>query len=100
MLWHKWELSRALPFLIQPYEQQAYFYRYMEALKQDPDIILGGRSYDPAPFAAFCLSRGVVPGVAWHMGKIVSRDKINLFQNPASLLKVRVDGMWRYLCNA
>src|SRR5687768_16466688 len=43
----------------------------MEALKQDPDIILGGRSYDPAPFAAFCLARGVQDGVAWHMGKIM-----------------------------
>lgn len=43
----------------------------MEALKGDPDIILGGRSYDPAPFAAFCLSRGVSEGVAWHMGKIM-----------------------------
>lgn len=46
--------------------------RYMLALQQDPDIILGGRSYDPAPFAAFCLSRGCLPGVSWHMGKIVS----------------------------
>lgn len=43
----------------------------MEALKGDPDIILGGRSYDPAPFAAFCLSRGVSDGVAWHMGKVM-----------------------------
>ncbi|KUJ22188.1 uncharacterized protein LY89DRAFT_704835 [Mollisia scopiformis] len=44
---------------------------FMQALKDDPDIILGGRSYDPAPFAAFCMSRGVDPGVAWHMGKIM-----------------------------
>ncbi|KAL7904467.1 CoA-transferase family III domain-containing protein [Trichoderma velutinum] len=44
---------------------------YLEAIKGDPDIILGGRSYDPAPFAAFCLSRGVKDGVAWHMGKIM-----------------------------
>ncbi|KAK4508747.1 hypothetical protein PRZ48_002486 [Zasmidium cellare] len=44
---------------------------YLKALEQDPDIILGGRSYDPAPFAAFCLARGVEPGVAWHMGKIM-----------------------------
>ncbi|PSN65632.1 hypothetical protein BS50DRAFT_556387 [Corynespora cassiicola Philippines] len=44
---------------------------YIEALKGDPDIILGGRSYDPAPFAAFCLSRGIHEGVAWHMGKIM-----------------------------
>ncbi|KAF4534014.1 Formyl-coenzyme A transferase [Lasiodiplodia theobromae] len=44
---------------------------YIEALKGDPDIILGGRSYDPAPFAAFCMARGILPGVAWHMGKIL-----------------------------
>ncbi|KAH8894382.1 hypothetical protein GQ53DRAFT_859252 [Thozetella sp. PMI_491] len=44
---------------------------FMEALKQDPDIVIGGRSYDPAPFAAFCLLKGVDPGVAWHMGKIL-----------------------------
>lgn len=44
---------------------------YLEALKQDPDIILGGRSYDPAAYAAFSLARGCEPGVAWHMGKIM-----------------------------
>ncbi|KAK1466195.1 hypothetical protein CCUS01_01042 [Colletotrichum cuscutae] len=44
---------------------------YIEALKGDPDIIIGGRSYDPAPFAAFSISRGVLPDVAWHMGKIM-----------------------------
>lgn len=43
----------------------------MEALKDDPDIILGGRSYDPAPFAAFSMYHGVEPGTAWHMGKIM-----------------------------
>lgn len=45
--------------------------RYLEALKDDPDIIIGGRSYDPAPFAAFSIARGVLPDVAWHMGKIM-----------------------------
>ena len=45
--------------------------RFLKALEDDPDIILGGRCYDPAPFAAFCISRGVLPGVAWHMGKIM-----------------------------
>ncbi|KAK7701832.1 hypothetical protein SLS64_009965 [Diaporthe eres] len=44
---------------------------FMEALKGNPDIILAGRAYDPAPFAAFCLSRGVSEGVAWHVGKIM-----------------------------
>ncbi|KAI1495176.1 hypothetical protein F5X96DRAFT_205747 [Biscogniauxia mediterranea] len=44
---------------------------YIEALKQDPDIILGGRSYDPAPFAGFSISKGISPSTAWHMGKIM-----------------------------
>lgn len=47
------------------------FERYLEALKDEPDIIIGGRSYDPAPFAAFSIARGVLPDVAWHMGKIM-----------------------------
>ncbi|KAL2802934.1 CoA-transferase family III domain-containing protein [Aspergillus granulosus] len=44
---------------------------YLKALESNPDIILGGRSYDPAPFAAFSIFHGVEPGVAWHMGKIM-----------------------------
>ncbi|EJT75687.1 hypothetical protein GGTG_05619 [Gaeumannomyces tritici R3-111a-1] len=44
---------------------------YLEALKGDPDIILGGRSYDPAPFAAFSMYHHVSPDAAWHMGKIM-----------------------------
>ncbi|KAM5354130.1 hypothetical protein ACJ41O_000780 [Fusarium nematophilum] len=44
---------------------------YLKALSEGPDIILGGRSYDPAPFAAFSMFHGVLPGVAWHMGKIM-----------------------------
>ncbi len=35
------------------------------------DVVIAGRAYDPAPHAAFCLSRGIDPGIAWHMGKIV-----------------------------
>ncbi|KIW11219.1 hypothetical protein PV08_10519 [Exophiala spinifera] len=44
---------------------------FLSALQNDPDIILSGRSYDPAPFAAFCLHQGVDPGVAWYLGKIM-----------------------------
>ncbi|KAJ5263391.1 hypothetical protein N7478_010996 [Penicillium angulare] len=44
---------------------------YLQALSSNPDIILGGRSYDPAPFAAFSMHHGCEPGVAWHMGKIM-----------------------------
>ncbi|CAK7238128.1 hypothetical protein SEUCBS140593_010354 [Sporothrix eucalyptigena] len=35
------------------------------------DIIVAGRSYDPAPFAAFSMHHGVQPEPAWHVGKIV-----------------------------
>ncbi|OQV02235.1 hypothetical protein CLAIMM_07469 [Cladophialophora immunda] len=45
---------------------------FMKAL-EDPevDIIIAGRSYDPAPFAAYSMHRGVHRDPAWHMGKIV-----------------------------
>lgn len=44
---------------------------FLAALEDDVDIILAGRSYDPAPFAAFCFSRGADPGVGWYLGKIM-----------------------------
>ncbi|KAF2093500.1 hypothetical protein NA57DRAFT_61615 [Rhizodiscina lignyota] len=47
---------------------------YVEAMSKYPDfdIIIGGRSYDPAMYAAFCLHRGINDlGVAYHMGKIM-----------------------------
>ncbi len=37
----------------------------------DVDIIVGGRAYDPAPYAGLCMLHGIDPGVYWHMGKIV-----------------------------
>ncbi len=37
----------------------------------DLDVIVAGRAYDPAPYAALCLRRGIGPGIAWHMGKIM-----------------------------
>ncbi len=46
---------------------------FTRALEEDPglDVIVAGRAYDPAPYAALCLRRGVDPGIAWHMGKIM-----------------------------
>ena len=41
------------------------------AEQPDVDIIISGRSYDPAPYAALCMRHGIDPGVYWHMGKIV-----------------------------
>jgi hypothetical protein len=39
--------------------------------RPDVDIIISGRSYDPAPHAGLCMLHGIDPGVYWHMGKIV-----------------------------
>lgn len=44
---------------------------FLAALSEDVDVIIAGRAYDPAPYAALCLRRGVDPGIAWHMGKIM-----------------------------
>lgn len=43
----------------------------VEALKKNPDIILCGRAYDPAPFAAMCIHHGFEEGLAYHLGKIL-----------------------------
>jgi len=47
---------------------------FAKVLAEHPeiDIIVSGRSYDPAPHAALCMVRGgIEPGTYWHMGKIV-----------------------------
>jgi Domain of unknown function (DUF4387)/Acyclic terpene utilisation family protein AtuA len=47
---------------------------WLKAMKEHPDfdIIVGGRSYDPAPYAAFCVQNGITDlGIAYHMGKIL-----------------------------
>ena len=46
---------------------------FSQAMDEHPelDIIVAGRAYDPAPYAALCLRHGIDPGIAWHMGKIM-----------------------------
>lgn len=47
---------------------------FVEALRRypDADIYVGGRAYDPSPYAAYCEYRGIKdPGIQWHMGKIM-----------------------------
>ena len=41
------------------------------ALDQGAEVVLCGRAYDPAPFAAPALRAGFDPGPALHMGKIL-----------------------------
>jgi hypothetical protein len=43
---------------------------YFKALDAGADVIIGGRSSDPAVIAAFALWKGAVPGPCWHAGKI------------------------------
>lgn len=43
----------------------------MAALSAGPDVVLAGRCYDPAVFAAPMLLQGFDPGPALHLGKIL-----------------------------
>ena len=44
---------------------------YLEALANGADVIVAGRSYDPAVIAALPLQQGFDSGLAIHMGKIL-----------------------------
>jgi hypothetical protein len=44
---------------------------FQEALEQGAELVLAGRAYDPAVFAALPIMRGFDPGLAIHMGKIL-----------------------------
>ncbi|KIX00717.1 uncharacterized protein Z518_09782 [Rhinocladiella mackenziei CBS 650.93] len=47
---------------------------FLQAMRDNPgfDVIVGGRAYDPAPYAAFCLYHGFEDmGVNYAMGKIM-----------------------------
>lgn len=43
---------------------------YMQALDAGADIIVGGRTTDPAVIAAFALWKGAPAGPSWHAGKV------------------------------
>ncbi len=47
---------------------------YLDIMKKVPDydIIIGGRTYDPSPYAAYAIGNGITNwGVAYHMGKVM-----------------------------
>lgn len=47
---------------------------FIKAFREHPDadIFVGGRAYDPSPYAAYCEYRDITdPGIYWHMGKIM-----------------------------
>lgn len=44
---------------------------FVQLLDEGVDVIIGGRSYDPAMTAAVCVKYGFDKGLAYHMGKIL-----------------------------
>lgn len=44
---------------------------YIQALRAGAQIVIAGRSNDPAIFASFALWKGYPPGLAFHLGKIL-----------------------------
>ena len=44
---------------------------FVEALQNGADIIIGGRAYDPSPFAAPAILHGCSPAYAYHLGKVL-----------------------------
>ncbi len=44
---------------------------YIKALEEGAQIIVAGRSNDPAIFASFAIWKGFDPGLAFHLGKIL-----------------------------
>ncbi len=44
---------------------------FIKALEQGAQVILAGRAYDPAVFAALAIKEGFDPGLAIHLGKIL-----------------------------
>ena len=43
----------------------------IDALDHGAELIVAGRAYDPAPFAALPIQGGFDPALAWHLGKIL-----------------------------
>lgn len=64
---------------------------FMEALDNDAQVILAGRSYDPSVFAALAVKEGFDKGLAIHMGKILECAAIAALPGSGS------DSMFGYL---
>jgi hypothetical protein len=68
---------------------------YVAALQDGADIVLGGRTTDPAVLAAVPLWRGAAPASAWHAGKIGecgAQCTANPTRGKGVLLRISDDG--------
>jgi hypothetical protein len=68
---------------------------YMKALDEGAQIILGGRSSDPAPFAAGAMSAQLPPAQAWYAGKMLECGALPAWPKGPDCLHVvvREDGV-------
>ncbi len=57
---------------------------FQQALKEGAQVVLGGRAYDPACFAALPIMQGFDEGLALHCGKILNARQSP--QRPAEAL--------------
>lgn len=66
---------------------------YIAALRDGADIILGGRTSDPAVIAAFPIMKGAGVAASWHAGKIAECGGLSSdSHNPGSGVLVRIAG--------
>jgi hypothetical protein len=63
----------------------------IRALEAGAQVVVAGRAYDPACFAAYALWRGFPPGPAWHLGKILECGALCAVPGAAG------DGLWGVL---
>lgn len=66
-----WELDEKKVANASRIVAQMGMYPIMRAMEQGAQVILAGRAYDPAVFAAPAVRRGFAPGPAIHLGKIL-----------------------------
>lgn len=63
----------------------------IRALEAGAQIVVAGRAYDPACFAAFAIWKGFPGGLAWHLGKIMECGALCAVPGSAG------DAMWGVL---
>lgn len=63
---------------------------YMKALGEGAQVIIGGRSSDPAPFAAGAMSAQLPPAQAWFAGKMLECGALPAWPKGPDCLRVQV----------
>jgi hypothetical protein len=68
--------------------------QYIEALKGGAQVIVGGRTSDPALWAAVPIWKGIPPAIAWHMGKTLDHGAYNLELGPGKEGILHASSSW------